>query len=748
MRRPPERVEIPEEEDLRRERFARLLAVLIVVATLGVACVEYLHAVADKSADAAGVEAQKLSVERQGELVRAEDRARAEVDIYDASAQERTQQGNAFQEYLNPSVQQGSAEGNLLQLEESRWSALADLTGDLTTVKTTGATSPAQDSAFPNVLFAQAGKDSDRLFALADAQNQLRSDWQSRVGLLSVVLTMLAVAIYLFGLSLAMHAAVRRWLVGLGVVLMAGAGLWTVVLLFTTPSGSDERAADAYADGEYALNTFYTHPGDEGLKEADAAFTKAIQLRPRFAEAYFERSQDRFLLGSPQRNESVVSITTADALRSQGADLTSAYNLGLRDYRLLNNIAANRLLQGIASGGSPDFGAALGYLDSALDLAPGEPLLYYNQGLAYLGQGKSDAARSSYQLAVQHTLYTDIQHKKRRNDSNTEQAYVGGALTALDLLAAHRSDLAPAVKDMKQMIVSGVDRDQKAPAPGAKASDVSVTVFPGELEWSATLDNFDATKDTVSTEWYYRDPQKLGWALLSPISGVAVASGSGAVVYNSVTHVLGEAEDHFFLINSYLRNTNQCLQPGSYRTEIYVNGTLVAQAQSDAGHGQLVSQALPELAVSFCHPTGWAQDQNNFLRGFSNGYVSADKCEGLYVFRLQNPGSLALGGQAAEAKGFRDLLLGLLQQDNVIPSINGDSVQERDSPYFLGFNAPTEAYYDYADGSGSIRIGAGVADDGAVLGAVVFGPNSQWQAATAGADAPADFLWDSMVPTG
>ncbi|HKR99338.1 MAG TPA: hypothetical protein VJU79_07470, partial [Candidatus Dormibacteraeota bacterium] len=559
---------------------------------------------------------------------------------------------------------------------------------------------------------------------------------------------MLAVAIYLFGLSLALHAAVRTWLVGLGVVLMAGAGLWTVALLFTTPSGSNEKAAEAYAEGEYALNTFYTHPGDEGLKDADSAFTRAIQLRPRFAEAYFERSQVRFLLGSPQRNESVVSITTAAALRNQGADLDSAYNLGLRDYRLLNNLAANRLLLGVANGGSPDFGSALGYLDDALTLAPGEPLLYYNQGLSYLGQGKRDAARASYRLAVQHTLFTDIQHHKRRNDSFREQAYVGGALTALDLLAAHRTDLASAVDDMKQLIVSGVDRDQKTPQGGVKVSDVKVSVFPGELEWSASLDNFDTSKDTVSTEWYYRDPRKLGWAVLSPISGAAVATGNGAVVYNSVTHVLGEAEDHYFLINSYLRNTNQCLQPGTYKTEIYVNGTLAGEAQSEAGQGQLVAQTLPELAVSFCHPTGWAQDENNFLRGFSNGYVSGDKQEGLYVFRLQNPGSFASRGKAAEASSFRDLLLGLLQKDNVIPTINSDSVQERDNPYFLGLNAPTEAYYDYADASGSIRIGAGVADDGALLGAVVFAPNSQWQAATQGGDAPADFIWDSMVPTG
>ncbi len=749
MMKPPERVEIPEEEELHRERFARVLAILIVIATLGVASVEYLHAIADKNADAAGVEAQKLSVERQGELVRAEDRARAEVDIYAFSAQERTQQGNAFQEYLNPTVEQGSSQASVLQLAEARWSTLADLTGDLTSVKSSGATSPAKDPGFPNVLSSQAQRESDRLFGLEDAQNQVRGDWQARAGLLSVVLTLLAVAIYLFGLSLALQVGIRRWLVGLGVVLAAGAGIWTVGLLFIAPSGPPESAAEAYSEGVYALNTFYTQPGDLGLKQADAHFTRAIQLRSRFAEAYFERSQVRFLLGSPQRNESLLNITTQDGLRMQGDDLNNAYSLGLKDYRLLNNLAANRLLLGITLNRTDQYGPALTYLKSALDLDPDEPLLYYNQGLAFLGQGRLSDAQSAYRQAVQHTLYTDVKHKKRRNDTSTEEAYVGGAITTLDLFAAHRSESTAIVKTLKELIVNGVGRDQQAPSRQApSAGELKVQVFPGELEWTGTIDNFDSSSDSVSTQWYYQDPHKLGWAVLSPISGAAVGSGSGAVVYNSVTHVRGEAEDHYFLINSYLRSTSQCLEPGSYRAEIYINGHLVGQAQSSGGLSQLVAQPLSELAVSFCHPTGWAQDETNFLRGFSNGYVSSDKREGLYVFRFQNPGSLTGSGVSAEAAAFRNELLSLLQQDGVVPAIDGSSAQERDSPYFLGFNGPTEAYYDYSDGSGSIRIGAGVADDGAVLGAVVFAPNSEWKAPADGADSPADFLWDSMVPTG
>ena len=54
MIKAPERVEIPEQEELRRDRFARILAVLIVVATLGVATVEYLHSLADQSLQICG----------------------------------------------------------------------------------------------------------------------------------------------------------------------------------------------------------------------------------------------------------------------------------------------------------------------------------------------------------------------------------------------------------------------------------------------------------------------------------------------------------------------------------------------------------------------------------------------------------------------------------------------------------------------------------------------------------------------
>ena len=498
--RPPERIEIPEAEDLRRERFARILAVLIVVATLGVASVEFLHSIADKSADAASVEAQRLSIERQGALVRAEDAARAQIDIYAYQQQERAQQANAFQEYLAPSVTSGSTQAQLLQLEENRWTTLAALTGDLTSIKAGGATSPQQDAAFPNQLQSQSEQDADRLFALEDAQNQQRSDWQGRSGFLSVILTMLAVAIYLFGLSLTLQARVRRWLVTLGVVLVAGGGVATVVLLFAAPAPVPDSAADSYSRGVYALNTFYTKPGDQGLKEAYDDFSKAIQERPRFAQAFLQRSQVQFLLGSPQRQAAVVSITTDAQLQAQGNDLQQAYDLGLRDKLLLNNLAANRLLLAVTQNQPSRYSEALTYVNAALALDPNDPLLNYNKGIALLAQGNTDQAAQSYRDAVAHTVFTDVAHKTARNDSAAEENYVSGALTPLDLLVKYRPELMAQAKAMKELIVNGVDRKQAPPGNAGTMKVSELDVFPAELQWKAKIDGVDPSTANISTQ--------------------------------------------------------------------------------------------------------------------------------------------------------------------------------------------------------------------------------------------------------
>ena len=737
MMRPPERVEIPEEEELHRERFARILAVLIVIATLGVATAEYLHSIADKYADQSGVSAQKLSIIRQGQLVRAADAQRASIDNFAWAEQQRTEHANAFQEYLAPSVAQGSSQAAQLMLAEDRWSTLADLTGSLTNLKAGDVTSPEGDPRFPNALLSDAQRDSDVTFAVQDAFNLLRADWQSRAGLLSVVLTLFAVGTYLFGLSLSLQENVRRYLVGLGVALVAVGAVSTAALEFLNPtspsalceikatdvsecdrSNSNIQAAHAYADGVHALNTFYTQPGIQGLQQADDAFTTAIRDRPRFAEAYLQRSQVRFLMGSPQGAGIVASLASSSSLQMQGADLQQAYDLGLRDKLTLNNLAANRLLQAITQNNSGDYGDAASFVSDAIALDPNDPALYFNKGLALLGQGNAAAARQAYNDAVAHTLYTDVGAKTKRGDPAAEEVYVADALTSLDLLGARRADLAGQVAATKQALVNGVDH-QGGTGTQAKAGNVQLSVFAGQLEWTADIDNFDPSMDTVSTQWYYQDPGKLGWSVIPSVSGLSQPQADASA----------GAANAFFLLVNYIKPTQACLQPGRYKAEIYIDGVLAGSATADATQPVLKAEPMPDLALSFCAMPGWTLDDNNFLRGFSTGFKSQDAAAGAYFYLLQNPQEPAGTSVTDQERHWRDELLGPGGLAlSVLPSDAGTPTQtnEQTSVNNLGIDNETETDYSYS--GGELKIDTAVTSNGAIVAAFVFAPSDQWSA--------------------
>ncbi|MFN2582345.1 MAG: tetratricopeptide repeat protein [Candidatus Dormibacteria bacterium] len=752
MIKPPERVEI-EEEAVRRERFARLLAVLIVIATLGVATAEYFHSVADRYADLSGVLAQKLSIVRQGQLVRASDEQRASIDNFAYAEQQRTEQANAFQEFFAPSVQSGSAQATLLNLAEDRWSTLADLTGSLTLIKSGDATSPSGDPQFPTVILSQAQKPSDITFAVQDAMNQLRSDWQGRAGLFTVVLTLFAVATYLFGLSLSLHANIRRYLTGLGVVLMAIGVLGGAALLFLTPESPSElcevtatstkdcnqsnenvKAATAYADGVYDLNTFYTQPGVKGLQDADAAFTDAINARPRFAQAYLDRAQVRFLLGSPQGTGATAALANNDALQEQGSDLQHAYDLGLRDKLTLNDLAANRLLLAITQGNSGEYSAAVDDLNDALQLDPNDPILYFNKGLALIGQGDQKGAQQAYQDAVAHTVYADVGAQKQRNDAAAEERYVAGALTTLDLLGAHRNDLSQQVASMKQLIVNGVEHRAAASGSPVTIKNMAISVFPGQLQWTGDIDNYDPTKANTSTQWYYQDPNNLGWSVVPSISGV-----NAPVFDNSA----GPSDAYFLLVN-YVKATQGCLQPGKYKAEVYVDGVLAGTATADGTQPSLMAQPMPDLGLAFCSPPDWSQDQMNFLRGFSNGFASKDRSRGAYFFVLQNPEEPSGTAAGVQEEHWRDELLGSNGlASNALPKSAGALAQTDDTADVnnLGIGHEDDAVYSYS--GGELEIDTAVAPNGSIVAAFVFAPDDQWN----GKNSPAGTIFKSMVST-
>jgi hypothetical protein len=320
--------------------------------------------------------------------------------------------------------------------------------------------------------------------------------------------------------------------------------------------------------------------------------------------------------------------------------------------------------------------------------------------------------------------------KTPRNDTFVEEAYLGGALTPLQLLAQHRTDLAGAAAAMKDFIVAGVDNAKGKSTDKVQFANTAIQVFGGELQWTANLTGYDSTKDEVSTQWYYQGASKLGWAVLEPVSGDSPPS----------TNSTGGTNGYFY-ITRYLQAAGQCLQPGTYRVEVYVNGHLSGTADTAATLPTLTAAAMPDVGASVCHPPEWKPDVTNVLRGFSNGLVTADHSAGVYVLRFQNPSVDAGTDPGVEAKAFRDQFFNL---SGFLPTgISPQFDQETTSPYFLGLSGANEAYYTYS-GGGYVRIGSGVTTDGAVIIGVVFGPGALWS----GDHTEGDAIFDSLIALG
>jgi len=719
MIKPPERVEIPQREEA-AESFARLLAVAIVISTLLLALVEFAHGLDAKAADAAGVEGQKLGVQRQGEAERAEQMARTQLALFGLAEEQRTRGGNAAQATVNDAVSGHDGAANLNEVQ--RWADLAKLTDHFTPISEGGPVGPDRDPSFPNLAIQSSALESEKAFALQDAANAEREAWESRLSQYAFLLTLLAVAIYLFGLSLTLQRAMRRLISSLAVLLVVVSVGWGGSLQIARPAKPSEEAATAYAQGRIAAMTALTL---EDIKKADELFTKAIDARPTFAQAYVERASVRFIMGSPEFGSAVASITTSDALRTSTADLQKAYELHLRTFLLLNNLAANDILLGLSEGRADLYRQAISLSDEGVAIDSASPLLYSNKALANLLLGDGAGADRAFGDFIDKTLYIGGDHHARNDAVFTEQQ-LAGALTPLQLVADRRPDLADQANADKERLVLAFGGGGTGATRTVK--NVKVEVFPSTLQWTGQLPDI-TDKDAVSVQWYHNDPGKLGWTAISGISGLSTPKPDNSA----------SAANSYFDLKSFLLNTGVCTSPGQYRVEIYINGHLASPpVAGDAADTALRPALMRSIGAAMCEPKDWQHDQADYIRGFADVYTSPDSAHGVVVERVQNPSKTVGTDSAGQAKGYRDLLITFA--DVVPKGLSVDKTKTPESQYFLGLKSATVVYETDGKGHEAI-IGCGYNPaDGSIVIGIVYGPLDDF-----GSSQTAEHLFDSLI---
>ena len=700
-----------------RDRLSGVVAVIIAFTTLVAAVAGFLQADASQLAGDRRNEAEELSLAALASAQSTRETAQVELETFSQWLEQKTQAGNAFLASLYAG--NDPARESALLREQERWETIATATLKQSALDPESDFGPERDPLFPSRFLAASTQESLRLNALQDAANEEAQRIDERAAGYTAILAILAVALYLFGLTL---AVVARWLrfsfLSVGIVMLAVALLWVAQTAASPPYDTTDEAANEYAQARVAWNTAFDHAG---YQAAEDHYTRAIQLRPTYARAYAERASVIFQAASPQRS-GFVSIAPPEALARATTDLQTALALGLENAPTLGDLGFNTFAEGVQSADLNLLNQSVDYSRRAIALDSTEPLYRYNLAVALAALGRFDDARNTYHEAALATIYVDPSSGELRLEPYAEERWLGGALTDLEIVRRHAAALATAtgqtgyedrIRGFKEQLVSlvtseSVDSPVASPAVFA---NITLEIFPAELQWKGTVDNYDATRDTISAQWYHDDPDGNGWAVIPEVS-------------QTTTPQTDSNDGRLFQLTAYTGNVvpADCLPPGNYRVELFVNGRLAAEASDTAAFGDYDAFMARDLTMAFCRPTDWVRRADR-MPGLIDGYQSPDGQYGVYGARWSMPGSLRdIDGIEAEiadltVTSFETWFPGTPTYDEA----SGTSTDN----YFMGLGRRAWRWYDYADGTGSVRVGAGVTEDGAVLVGIVYGPD-EW----------------------
>ena len=371
-----------EQHHQKHDRFARFVPIATVMTTLIAALVAFaqagtlsLHDRADARAEEYGALALNAAAVNRG-------KAEVQIDRFNLLTRELRASANAslFDQYGNST---GAS-----KLEPTRWKAAAAQTeADTAAIaateqvayicapslqkhcsRTNASFSPQQDPSFPNRFMQQTQWSSYRLTALRDAANQQADAAEAQSVHYAAILTMLAVAVFLFGYSLTPQGRGRRRLystVAGGFVLVAG--VWALFQALSPVQKPSDAAATAFATGKVELET--------GSPEAAVvSFTRATNLRPEFVDAYAERAQAAFAAGIPRigsgsdalpTTAGPITIPDREALNHAVEDNLKAREAGSESASVLVDLGRDLFYRGIVTANAADLRSSYAYLEEA-----------------------------------------------------------------------------------------------------------------------------------------------------------------------------------------------------------------------------------------------------------------------------------------------------------------------------------------------------------------------------------------------
>jgi len=337
------------------ERFKRLVAVLMALITVLAALVGFLQTDASARSAQANRSAQRFAIQATGQKTSGTTQFNYEYDIY-----------RAWYELDLLALSAGRADD---PAAVRRYETVRDRLAGLSLLLEAPYFDAASGAA-PDVNGYEADIYLTETTALTERYTNaagLGRAWSDKANAYVTQLTILAVILFLYGLSTTIAGPVRWLFVGAGTLIAGVVALWLLVTLIWPVPILPEPAIVSYARG---VGLAYRGKSEEAI----AAFDQALAEAPGYANALYERGQSHFDM---------------DDYEAAAADYQAAQAAGRDDAGVAGNLGWTYYLLG-------RFDDSAQMSRHALELDASEIGIHLNLGLALLANGQLDAAWTEY----------------------------------------------------------------------------------------------------------------------------------------------------------------------------------------------------------------------------------------------------------------------------------------------------------------------------------------------------------------
>ncbi len=397
-----------------------------------------------------------------------------------------------------------------------------------------------------------------------DAAALSNSQWNTKAAAYVSVLTLFAVALFLFGIAVTIGGRLRGGFVALGVLMAIAATGWMLVMAVSPVRARSDAAMQAMAHGHVDV---YRGGILRGWRENDAAMqyfqsgidqlNAALKIDPSYGEALSERATAYLQAGEQRQLE---RQDASQFLQYAIDDYHAAIEQGDESVNALWNLGWAYFLLG-------DQPASLSWTERAIEKAPQQIGLYLNKALALRALGKVDEAFATVDQAYQQAKTQPI---------SSANYYFGASIYDIlqQLHAFPNKDLEALLKDVKEKYVSL--RYRKGQPVGPTGCQVTTVTFYKSVNAQKELidpsETFPAKTETVYLGFDYTNLPP--GAELEALVYYADRESETLTVLDKLDQLEPSGTGYVSITSPFINSGG--LDSGTYHVDVHINGELLA----------------------------------------------------------------------------------------------------------------------------------------------------------------------------